>query len=117
MTSDREHLHTQKIYPVINNDDLLEFRIPPNPKGQLDLSNVMIHFTTKVPSAEDNAVILRPQNFFGAKQFSSLEIRVNGESVTRKSCSNEFFFIILFSTCLQLFFRLSGFSFQTRWSV
>ena len=91
MTSDREHLITQKIFPVINNDDLLEFRIPPNPKGQLDLSNVMIHFITKIPPNSDESVILRPQNFFGAKQFSSLEVRVNGESVTRKSCSNEYF--------------------------
>jgi hypothetical protein len=91
MMSEREHLTTQKIYPVINNDDLLEFRIPANSKGQLDLSNVMIHFTTTIPHADDDAVVIRPQNFFGAKQFSSLEIRVNGESVTRKSCTNEFF--------------------------
>lgn len=39
--SDREHLYTQKLYPVVNNDDLLEFRIPPNKRGQLDLSNVL----------------------------------------------------------------------------
>ena len=91
MTSEREHLITQKIYPVINNNDLLEFRIPPNPKGQLDLSNVMIHFMVKVPTHTNKVTILRPQNFFGAKQFSSLEIRVNGESITRKACSNEYF--------------------------
>ena len=96
MTSEREHLTTQKIYPVINNGDLLEFRIPPNPKGQMDLSNVMIHFTTKILAADDSSVVLRPQNYFGAKQFSSLEIRVNGESITRKSCTNEFFLAYYF---------------------
>ena len=96
MTSEKEHLTTQKIYPVINNGDLLEFRIPPNPKGQMDLSNVMIHFTTKILAADDSSVVLRPQNYFGAKQFSSLEIRVNGESITRKSCTNEFFLAYYF---------------------
>ena len=96
MTSERKHLTTQKIYPVINNGDLLEFRIPPNPKGQMDLSNVMIHFTTKIPAADDSSVVLRPQNYFGAKQFSSLEIRVNGKSITRKSCTNEFFLAYYF---------------------
>ena len=89
--TEREQLSTQRIYPTINNDDLLEFRIPPNSKGQLDLRNVMLHFITSCPSPAEENVVLRPQNFFGAKQFSSVEIRVNGESATRKSCSNEFF--------------------------
>ena len=89
--TNREQLATQRIYPTINNDDLLEFRIPPNSKGQLDLRNVMLHFITSVPTVADKANVIMPQNFFGAKQFSSVEIRVNGESATRKSCSNEFF--------------------------
>ena len=89
--TNREQLATQKIYPTINNDDLLEFRIPPNSKGQLDLRNVMLHFITSIPTMTDDANVIVPQNFFGAKQFSSVEIRVNGESATRKSCSNEFF--------------------------
>ena len=38
MTEKRDHLYTQKIYPSVNTNDLLEFRIPPNPKGQLDLN-------------------------------------------------------------------------------
>ena len=89
--TNREQLATQKIYPTINNDDLLEFRIPPNSKGQLDLRNVMLHFITSIPSMTDDVNVIVPQIFFGAKQFSSVEIRVNGESATRKSCSNEFF--------------------------
>jgi hypothetical protein len=88
---DREQLSTQKNYPIINNDDLLEFRIPPNSKGQLDLRNVMLYFNTSIPKTSEESTVLKPQNFFGAKQFSSVEIRVNGESATRKSCSNEFF--------------------------
>ena len=44
MEQKREHLYTQKLFPTINNDDLLEFRVPPNQKGQLDLSNVLLHF-------------------------------------------------------------------------
>lgn len=88
--STRENLSTQKIYPIINNDDLLEFRIPPNNKAQIDLGNVMIHFITSTPTVDEN-VEIKPQNFFGAKQFSSIEVRINGESVTRKACSNEYF--------------------------
>ena len=60
---DREQLSTQKIYPIINNDDLLEFRIPPNSKGQLDLRNVMLHFNTSIPKTDEEATVLKPQNF------------------------------------------------------
>ena len=86
----REHLTTQKIYPNVNNNDLLEFRIPPNAKGHLDLSNVLLHFVVTVPSPEAS-VKIKPQNFLGPKQFSTVEIRINGEAVTRRSCSNEYF--------------------------
>jgi hypothetical protein len=85
--STRKNVSAQKIYPVINNDDLLDFRIPPNSKAQIDLSNVMIHFITLTPTVADD-INIKPQNFFGAKQFSSVEIRIN---VTQKACSNEFF--------------------------
>ena len=60
---DREQLSTQKIYPIINNDDLLEFRIPPNSKGQLDLRNVMLHFTTSLPSVDDETTVLKKAMF------------------------------------------------------
>ena len=90
MEGEREHLYTQKIYPNVNNDDHLEFRIPPNSKGQLDLGNVMLHFVVDFPAPASDYKIL-PQNFLGPKQFSSLEVRVNGEAITRRSCANEYF--------------------------
>ena len=91
MEQNREHLYTQKLFPTINNDDLLEFRIPPNQKGQLDLSNILLHFVLKLPVPADKSISLLPQNFLGPKQFSSVEVRVNGEAVTRRSCANEYF--------------------------
>ena len=87
----RENLYTQKLYPSVNNDDLLEFRIPPNSKGHLDLGNIMLHFTVTIPTPTDKSVKIVPQNFFGPKQFSSLEVRINGDAVSRRSCANEYF--------------------------
>lgn len=95
-----EVLYTQKLYPSINNEDLLEFRIPPNTKGQLDLSNVVLHFTVTLPLADKADDLVLPQNFFAAKQFSSLEIRLNGEAVTRRSCANEYFLASHFTNSL-----------------
>ena len=90
MTEKRDHLYTQKVYPSVNTNDLLEFRIPPNPNGQLDLSNVFLHFKTTLKTPNTNVEYI-PQNFFGSKQFSSVEVRVNGEAVARRSCANEYF--------------------------
>ena len=39
----------------------------------------------------DEKVKLLPQNFLGPKQFSSVEVRLNGEAVSRRSCANEYF--------------------------
>ena len=100
MSESREHLYTQKLYPTVNNADLLEFRIPPNPKGQLDLSNVKLHFTTKLAKPSVDGTGIYPENFLGAKQFSSLEVRVNGEAVTRRSCANEYFLTSYFQTMI-----------------
>jgi len=86
-----EHLCTQRLYPTVNNEDFLEFRIPPNSKGHLDLANVLLHFVAKPPAAGDGSTTLTGQSFFGPKQFSSVEIRVNGEAVSRRSCANEYF--------------------------
>ena len=91
MENKRQHLYTQKVFPTINNEDLLEFRIPPNQKGQLDLSSVLLHFLVTIPKPADNTIDLVPQNLLGPKQFSSVEVRVNGEAVTRRSCANEYF--------------------------
>ena len=86
-----EHLYTHKLYPTLNTDDLLEFRIPPNTKGHLDLSNVLLHFVAKAPDNNDAVIKVKGQNYFGPKQFSSVEVRLNGEAITRRSCSNEYF--------------------------
>ena len=87
----RQHLSTQKIYPNVNNNDLLEFRLPPNAKGHLDLNNVLLHFIVSLPKPKTPNTVIKPQNLFGPKQFSTVEVRLNGETVTRRSCSNEFF--------------------------
>ena len=93
---DRKKLYTQKVYPTINNNDLLEFRIPPNQRGQIDLGNVLLHFKVKLPIPADKSAAVYPQNFFGPKQFSSLEVRINGEAISRRSCANEYFLAAYF---------------------
>ena len=79
----------QKVYPTINNEDLLEFRIPPNFKNNMSMSNIMLRFMLKVPEVSGSIII--PENFLGAKQFSSVEVRINGDAVSRRSCANEYF--------------------------
>lgn len=96
MSEKQSDFYTQRLYPTVNNDDLLEFRIPPNKRGHLDLSNVLLHFIVKIPDNSDNACKVRGQNYLGAKQFSSLEVRVNGEAVSRRSCANEYFLSAFF---------------------
>ena len=97
MSEGREQLYTQKLYPTVNNEDLLEFRMPANSRGQLDLNNVKLHFTVKLDQPTSEGEII-PQNFYGAKQFSSVEIRLNGEAVARRSCANEYFLGAYFQT-------------------
>ena len=91
-----KHLYTQKVYPTINNNDLLEFRVPANQKGQLDLGHVLLHFRVKLPTPSDKTAKALPQNFFGPKQFSSLEVRLNGDAISRRSCANEYFLATYF---------------------
>ena len=81
----------QKLYPTLNNDDLLEFRIPPNVKANMCLSDVLLRFIIKLPKVEEENVFVVPENLLGHKQFSSVEIRINGDAVTRRNCSNEYF--------------------------
>ena len=99
---DRKKLYTQKVYPTINNNDLLEFRIPPNQKGQMDLGNVLLHFRVKLPIPADKSATVYPQNFFGPKQFSSLEVRINGEAISRRSCANEYFLAAYFQYLINI---------------
>ena len=85
-----KNTYFQKLYPTVNNEDLLEFRIPGNTKANMCLSNVLLRFVVQVPEI-DNAEVLYPDNFLGHKQFSSVEVRINGDAVSRRNCSNEYF--------------------------
>ena len=58
--SDDQRTFIQKVYPTVNNEDLLEFRIPPNVKANLCLSNVMLRFMVKIPQTSGTIVI--PEN-------------------------------------------------------
>ena len=90
----QERTYVQKVYSTVNNEDLLEFRIPANVKANLCLSNVLLRFMVKVP--QQSGVYILPENLLGAKQFSSVEIRINGDAVSRRSCANEYFLIAYF---------------------
>ena len=63
MSEAREHLYTQKLYPTVNNDDLLEFRVPANSRGQLDLGNVKLHFKAHLDIPLNVGDKIVPQNF------------------------------------------------------
>jgi hypothetical protein len=88
-STDQEKTLIQKVYPTVNNEDLLEFRIPANVKANMCLSNVMLRFVVKIPQVSGQNLI--PENLLGAKQFSSVEIRLNGDAVSRRSCANEYY--------------------------
>ena len=81
----------QKLYPTVNNEDLLEFRIPQNVKANMCLSDVLLRYIIKLPEIDTKDIKLLPENFLGHKQFSSLEVRINGDAISRRSCSNEYF--------------------------
>ena len=81
----------QKLYPTVNNEDLLEFRIPPNVKANMRLSDVLLRFVIKLPKSTETGVEVVPENLLGHKQFSSVEVRLNGDAVSRRNCSNEYF--------------------------
>ena len=81
----------QKLYPTVNNEDLLEFRIPPNVKANMRLSDVLLRFIIKFPKITEEGAELVAENFLGHKQFSSVEVKINGDAVTRRNCSNEYF--------------------------
>ena len=114
-----------KVFPSVNNEDLLEFRIPPNVKNQMHLENTVLHFNVQIPQIKSGLDVL-PQNFLGPKQFSSLEIRINGDPVSRRSCSNEYFLAAYFqnlasfnagyrSTACQTMGTFDNYNFTTRY--
>ena len=89
-TSER-NAYYQKLYPSVNNEDLLEFRIPPNQKSHMCLSDVLLRFVLRIKQPSETSVHLFPDNYLGAKQFSAVEVRINGEAVSRRNCANEYF--------------------------
>ena len=78
-----------KVFPR-HNDNVLEFSIPPN-KHHVLLNGVTLHFTNKLDEIDEQGIDLVPQNYFGTKQMSSLEIRVSGKPITQRSTANEYY--------------------------
>ena len=55
--------YIQKLFPTVNNEDLLEFRIPPNIKGNMLLSDVWSKFRKQVTRLKSSPKIsLEPNN-------------------------------------------------------
>ena len=87
-----------KIYPRINNENILDFQIPAS-KFQVLLSEVCIHFKVQLPRKKNSeSWEIIPENWFGAKQFSSVEVKINDENVTHRSMGNEYFLGSYFNT-------------------
>ena len=87
-----------KIYPRTNNSSFLEFSIPGNPRGHLDLNNVLLHFNIEIPTTSTSPYgndgkkpAVQPQNYLGPKQFSTVDVKINGRTVAGRSCQNEYF--------------------------
>ena len=87
-----------KIYPRTNNSSFLEFSIPGNPRGHLDLNNVLLHFNIEIPTtstspygSDGKKPAVQPQNYLGPKQFSTVDVKINGRTVAGRSCQNEYF--------------------------
>ena len=78
-----------KAFPKINNEDILEFQVPQS-KFQMLLSEVYLHFTVRLDQSQVQGGEIVPQNWFGAKQFSSVEVKLNDESVSRRSMHHEY---------------------------
>ena len=78
-----------KAYPKLNNEDILEFQVHPS-KFQVLLSEVYLHFTIRLDQSTIKGGEIIPQNWFGAKQFSSVEVKLNDESVSRRSMHHEY---------------------------
>ena len=79
----------QKIYPRLNNDDLLEFEIPAS-RFQVLLSEVYLHFVVSLDQSQISGGDLVPENWFGPKQFSSVEVKLNDDSLSRRSMPHEY---------------------------
>ena len=83
------NIYWVKSYPKLNTDDILEFQVCES-KFQVLLSDVYLHFVVEIDQSYVSSAALVPQNWFGAKQFSSVEVKLNDESVSRRSMPNEY---------------------------
>ena len=83
------NIYPAKAYPKLNNEDILEFQVPQS-KFQVQLSEVYLHFIVHIDQSKISGGDLIPQNWFAAKQFSSVEIKLNDESVSRRSMPHEY---------------------------
>ena len=83
------NIYPAKAYPKLNNEDILEFQIPES-KFQVLLSEVYLHFVVQIDQTKISGGDLIPQNWFAAKQFSSVEVKLNDESVSRRSMPQEY---------------------------
>ena len=82
--------HVTKIYPRIYNENILDFQISET-KFQVLLSEVCLHFKVKLPkNISDQTWEIIPENLFGAKQFSSCEVKINDAIVGHRSMANQY---------------------------
>ena len=104
MTDDapREHLCTQKIFPTVNNNDLLEIRIPPYPKGHLDLGNVMLHFKS------DNIGTAGSGFQLGYQRYVSLQTPSYASTKVMKSLQDQKFLCMTKIACQHALFTFGG---------
>ena len=88
---DIEDTKIVKVSPLYNNKNVLEFVIQAE-KTYLSFSDLRLHLTIVVP----NGYIVDNQTL--DKLFDSVEIKINNESITSRSCSNEYFLTNFFLT-------------------
>ena len=90
--------HYARIYPRINNENILDFQIPGS-RYQVQLNEVQLHFKIQIPAKPGGKTWeIIPQNWFGPKQFSSMEVKINDEIVANRSMANEYFLASYFNT-------------------
>ena len=81
---DIENTKTVRLQPLYNTDQTLEFQIQPE-KSHLLFSDILLHIDVKVPAS------FVPDNGFMSKLFDSIEVKLNGETITNRSNANEYF--------------------------
>ena len=78
-----------EVRPIHNDDSQLSFQIQPE-KSYLLLSDLLLYLEIKIDSK------YLPDNQFVDKLFSTLEVIINNDTVTRRSMANEYFYTSFF---------------------